>query len=90
MLITQNVAHFYNRWQKDAQAPLDYYKELMLSNDDGKLTRGVTSTGKFKIASLTTKANQKREFYNRSEDAHRKILSYEAKHLPNLLIEHLR
>ena len=89
-LITQNVAHFYNRWQKDAQAPLDYYKELMLSNHDGKLTRGVTSTGKFKIASITTKANQKREFYNRSEDAHRKILSYEANHLPNLLIEHLR
>ena len=88
--ITANVAHFYNRWQKDSQAPFDYYKELLLSNGEGKPMQGITSTGKFKIASDNTKANQKREFYEGSEDAHQMILSDAVSRLPNLLVDHVR
>jgi len=88
--ITKNIANFYNRWQKDSQAPMDYYKELMIANSDGRLIKGTTATGKFKVASSTTKANQKREFFEGNEDAHQKILSDAANRLPNLLIDYIR
>lgn len=88
-LITSNIKQFYNRWQKDAQGPLDYQREIPSLTNDGKVVSVPTATGRFETAE-NTYADQKRLFFAGDKNAHRLLLAEEAKQLPKLLVQHLR
>lgn len=88
-LITSNIKQFYNRWQKDAQGPLDYQREIPSLTSEGKVVNVPTATGRFETAENTS-ADQKRLFFSGDKNAHRLLLAEEAKQLPKLLVQHLR
>jgi uncharacterized protein YlxW (UPF0749 family) len=88
-MITGNIKYFYNRWQKDAQGPLDYQRQIPSLDSNGKVVHVPTATGRFEIAE-NTGADQKRLFFAGDKNAHRLLLTEEAKQLPKLLVQHLR
>lgn len=88
-MITGNIKYFYNRWQKDAQGPLDYQRQIPSLDSNGKVVNVPTATGRFEIAE-NTGADQKRLFFAGDKNAHRLLLTEEAKQLPKLLVQHLR
>lgn len=88
-MITSNIRFFYNRWQKDAQGPLDYQRAIPSLDGNGKVVYVPTATGRFDVAE-NTGADQKRLFFGGNKDAHRLLLAEEAKQLPKLLVQHLR
>lgn len=88
-MITGNIKYFYNRWQKDAQGPLDYQRQIPSLNSNGKVVNVPTATGRFDIAE-NTGADQKRLFFAGDKNAHKLLLAEEAKQLPKLLVQHLR
>lgn len=88
-LITSNIKQFYNRWQKDAQGPLDYQRQIPSLTSEGKVVKVPTATGRFETAD-NINADQKRLFFAGAKDAHRLLLAEEAKQLPKLLVQHLR
>lgn len=88
-LITANVKHFYNRWQKEARGPLDYQRLIKAIDNRGRDIEVPTATGRFAVSNAI-QADQKRSFFNNSDNAHELLLSEEAKNLPRLLVRHLR
>lgn len=88
-LITANVKHFYNRWQKDGKGPEDFYRRIKAINDNGENIVIPTATGRFATAE-TIQEDQKRVYLGNSEEAHKKLLAEEARNLPRLLVKHLR
>lgn len=88
-MITGNIRYFYNRWQKDAQGPLDYQRRIPSLNGDGKVVNVPTATGRFEVAE-NTGADQKRLYFGGDQNAHKLLLAEEAKQLPKLLVQHLR
>ena len=88
-LITGNIKYFYNRWQKDAQGPLDYQREIRSLDRNGKVVQVPTATGRFEIAE-NTDADQKRLFFAGNSNAHQLLLAEEARQLPKLLVQYLR
>lgn len=88
-MITGNIKYFYNRWQKDAQGPLDFQRQIPSLTSDGKIVNVPTATGRFEIAE-NTGADQKRLFFAGDKNAHSLLLAEEAKQLPKLLVQHLR
>lgn len=88
-VITGNIKHFYNRWQKDAGGPLDFQRQLASLNTDGKVESVPTATGRFETAS-SIETDQKRLYFAGDRNAHRMLLAEEAKQLPKLLVQHLR
>ena len=83
--ITANVKNFYNRWQREANIPIDAKDRMTVANREYTL-----STGRFLIASSGTSDNQKRMYYGMDKKAHELILADAAAELPKLLVEHLR
>lgn len=88
-LITANVKHFYNRWQKDSSGPADFYRRIRAIDENGKDMVAPTATGRFATAE-TIIQDQKRVFLGDDKDAHSKLLAEEARNLPRLLVKHLR
>lgn len=88
-MITSNIKYFYNRWQKDAQGPLDYQRQIPSLDSNGKVVNVPTATGRFDIAENTS-ADQKRLYFAGDKNAHKLLLAEEAKQLPKLLVQHLR
>lgn len=88
-LITANIKHFYNRWQKDAGGPLDFQRQIPSLNSNGKVVSVPTATGRFEIAD-SIDSDQKRLYFAGNQDAHKMLLAEEAKQLPKLLVQHLR
>ena len=88
-LITSNIKYFYNRWQKDAEGPLDYQREIPSLDSKGKVVSVPTATGRFAIAK-NTDSDQKRLYFAGDKNAHSLLLAEEAKQLPKLLVQHLR
>lgn len=88
-LITANVKHFYNRWQKDGKGPEDFYRRIKAIDDNGEDIEIPTATGRFATAESIL-ADQKRVFIGDPDKAHEEILSEEARNLPRLLVKHLR
>ncbi len=88
-MITSNIRYFYNRWQKDAQGPLDYQRQIPSLDANGKVINVPTATGRFTIAE-NIGADQKRLYFAGDKNAHRLLLAEEAKQLPKLLVQHLR
>lgn len=87
-VITQNVKHFYNRWQKESEGPADFQRKIRAITAEGFDAHYPTATGRFSTSN-TTKADQKRVYVG-TNDAHQGLLEQEADNLPNLLIKHLR
>lgn len=87
-IITSNVKHFVNRWQKDSKLS-DDRRQLNLSQEEQASHSLKSSTGKFRL-SRGVDADQQRTFYNRNNNAHLLLLSDAANNLPNLLIDYLR
>ena len=87
--ITANIKHFYNRWQKDAQGPMDYQRQIPSLNAQGKVVNVPTASGRFAISN-GTQADQRRVYFAGAEDAHTLLLQEESKILPKLLVQHLR
>lgn len=87
--ITANVKHFYNRWQKDGKGPLDYLRRIKAIDNAGKDIDVPTATGRF-VTNTAMISDQRRVFFEGDENAHRLLLSEEAKLLPKLLVKHLR
>lgn len=88
-LITSNIKYFYNRWQKDAQGPIDYQRQISSLDAKGKVIRVPTASGRFNIEN-GTEADQRRVYFAGDENAHKLLLAEEAKILPKLLVQHLR
>jgi hypothetical protein len=88
-MITANVRHFYNRWQKESEGPLDYQRLIKAIDGRGRDIQVPTATGRF-MTSDAIQADQKRSFFNNAANAHELLLSEEAKNLPRLLVRHLR
>ncbi len=88
-LITANIKHFYNRWQKDAGGPLDFQRQIPSLDNSGKVVNVPTATGRFDIAG-NIDSDQKRLYFAGDSNAHKLLLSEEAKQLPKLLVQHLR
>ena len=88
-MITGNIKYFYNRWQKDAEGPLDFQRQIPSLDSSGKVIRVPTATGRFEIAE-NTGADQKRLYFAGDKNAHKLLLAEEAKQLPKLLVQHLR
>lgn len=88
-IITANVKHFYNRWQKDGKGPEDFYRRIRAIGDNGEDVVIPTATGRFATADTITQ-DQKRVFLGDDKDAHVKLLEEEARNLPRLLVKHLR
>ncbi|MDX1694930.1 MAG: hypothetical protein R3208_14280 [Ketobacteraceae bacterium] len=88
-LITSNVKHFYNRWQKDASGPADFYRRIRAIGDNGEDISIPTATGRFVTAESIIE-DQKRVFIGDDKNAHKKLLAEEARNLPRLLVKHLR
>ncbi|RLU03608.1 MAG: hypothetical protein D9N11_03310 [Ketobacter sp.] len=87
--ITSNIKYFYNRWQKDAQGPLDYQRQIASIDARGNVVSVPTASGRFSIAN-GTEADQRRVYFAGDKDAHKLLLAEEAKVLPKLLVQHLR
>jgi hypothetical protein len=87
--ITSNVKHFYNRWQKDAQGPLDYQRQIPSIDSRGNVVQMPTASGRFQIENGTD-ADQRRVYFAGDKNAHELLLAEEAKVLPKLLVQHLR
>lgn len=87
--ITSNIKHFYNRWQKDNEGPLDYQRRIGVVNNKGDSVEAPTATGRFST-SASIEADQKRVFIGEDKDAHRTLLAQASKTLPKLLVKHLR
>jgi len=87
--ITPNIKYFYNRWQKDAQGPFDYQRQITSLNAAGDKVSVPTASGRFNIENGTM-ADQRRLFFSGNENAHAMLLAEEAKVLPKLLVQHLR
>jgi hypothetical protein len=83
-LITPNVKNFYNRWQRESSLPIDAKDRMTVNKQEY-----VLATGKFKLASQETEANQKRVYYG-DKSAHELILSDAAAELPKILVPLLR
>ncbi len=83
--ITSNVKNFYNRWQREANIPIDAKDRMVIGNREH-----VLSTGRFLIANPATSDNQKRMYYEMDKKAHELILVDAAAELPKLLVEYLR
>ena len=88
-IITANVKHFYNRWQKDGKGPEDFYRRIKAIGDNGEDVVIPTATGRFATANTITQ-DQKRVFLGDDKNAHVKLLEEEARNLPRLLVKHLR
>ena len=88
-LITANIKHFYNRWQKDANGPLDFQRQIPSLDTNGKVVSVPTATGRFEIAD-SIDSDQKRLYFAGDKNAHKLLLAEEAKQLPKLLVQHLR
>ncbi|MCG8668595.1 MAG: hypothetical protein MI867_04210 [Pseudomonadales bacterium] len=88
-IITANVKHFYNRWQKDGQGPADFQRRIKAIDENGEDVDAPTATGRFITANSIT-SDQKRVFFGKKEDAHKALLNDEARNLPRLLVKHLR
>lgn len=88
-LITSNIKYFYNRWQKDAQGPLDYQRQIASIDAKGNVVSVPTASGRFSIEN-GTEADQRRVYFAGDKDAHKLLLAEEAKVLPKLLVQHLR
>ena len=88
-LITANIKHFYNRWQKDAKGPLDFQRQIPSLDTNGKVVSVPTATGRFEIAD-SIDSDQKRLYFAGDKNAHKLLLAEEAKQLPKLLVQHLR
>lgn len=88
-LITANIKHFYNRWQKDANGPLDFQRQIPSLDMNGKVVSVPTATGRFEIAD-SIDSDQKRLYFAGDKNAHKLLLAEEAKQLPKLLVQHLR
>lgn len=88
-LITSNVKHFYNRWQKDGQGPADFYRRIKAIDENGEDITTPTATGRF-VTAETILEDQKRVYMGDDDQAHKKLLSEEARNLPRLLVKHLR
>ncbi|PIE40884.1 MAG: hypothetical protein CSA49_06215 [Gammaproteobacteria bacterium] len=88
-LITNNVKHFYNRWQKDSQGPADFYRRIKAIDENGQNIESPTATGRF-VTAQSTLADQKRVFFGDQTEAHKALLAEEARNLPKLLVKHLR
>lgn len=87
--ITANIKHFYNRWQKDAQGPEDFQRQIPSLNAQGKVISVPTASGRFNVAQ-GIESDQKRMFFAGADDAHKLLLKEESKILPKLLVQHLR
>lgn len=87
--ITANVKHFYNRWQKDGKGPADYLRRIKAIDNAGQDIDVPTATGRF-VTNTAMISDQRRVFFEGDENAHRLLLSEEAKLLPKLLVKHLR
>ncbi len=83
-LITANVKHFYNRWQREGSLPIDAKDRMTIGKSDFPL-----ATGKFKIESDKTKVNQMRVYYD-DKNSHDLVLIDAAAELPKVLLPHLR
>ena len=88
-MITSNIKYFYNRWQKDAQGPLDYQRQIASIDGKGNVVSVPTASGRFTIEN-GTEADQRRVYFAGDKDAHKLLLAEEAKVLPKLLVQHLR
>ncbi len=88
-LITANVKHFYNRWQKDSSGPADFYRRIKAIDENGEDMVAPTATGRFATAGSIIE-DQKRVFLGDDKDAHKTLLADEARNLPRLLVKHLR
>lgn len=88
-MITSNIKYFYNRWQKDAQGPLDYQRQIASIDAKGNVVSVPTASGRFTIEN-GTEADQRRVYFAGDKDAHKLLLAEEAKVLPKLLVQHLR
>lgn len=88
-VITSNVKHFYNRWQKDGQGPADFYRRIKAIDEEGNDIESPTATGRF-VTAQSILADQKRVFLADEEEAHKALLTEEARNLPRLLVKHLR
>lgn len=87
--ITSNIKHFYNRWQKDNQGPLDYQRRIAIVDTTGENVDAPTATGRFNT-SASIEADQKRVFIGEGKDAHMSLLAQASRTLPKLLVKHLR
>jgi len=87
--ITSNIKHFYNRWQKDNEGPLDFQRRISIVDADGENVESPTATGRFNT-SATIEADQKRVFIGKGKDAHKTLLAQASRTLPKLLVKHLR
>ncbi|MVF13720.1 hypothetical protein FT643_16385 [Ketobacter sp. MCCC 1A13808] len=87
--ITPNIKYFYNRWQKDAQGPFDFQRQITSLNAAGDKVSVPTASGRFTIENGTL-ADQRRLFFSGNQNAHAVLLAEEAKVLPKLLVQHLR
>ncbi len=87
--ITSNIKHFYNRWQKDNEGPLDFQRRISIVDADGENVNSPTATGRFST-SATIEADQKRVFIGKGKDAHKTLLAQASRTLPKLLVKHLR
>lgn len=88
-MITSNIKYFYNRWQKDAEGPLDYQRMITSVDANGNNIEVPTASGRFNIEN-GTQADQRRLFFAGDSSAHKLLLAEEAKLLPKLLVQHLR
>ena len=88
-LITDNVKHFYNRWQKESPGPADFQRQIKAIDNDGNDILFPTATGRFITAEAIVE-DQKRVFFGNKEKAHQMILEEEARNLPRLLVKYLR
>ncbi len=87
--ITSNIKHFYNRWQKDNEGPLDFQRRISVVDANGENIESPTATGRFNT-SATIEADQKRVFIGKGKDAHKTLLAQASRTLPKLLVKHLR
>lgn len=87
--ITSNIKHFYNRWQKDNEGPLDYQRRISVVDANGENIESPTATGRFSTSAMI-EADQKRVFIGEGKDAHKTLLAQASRTLPKLLVKHLR
>ena len=87
--ITSNIKHFYNRWQKDNEGPLDFQRRISIVDANGENVESPTATGRFSTSAMI-EADQKRVFIGEGKDAHKTLLAQASRTLPKLLVKHLR
>ena len=88
-IITDNIKHFYNRWQKESPGPADFQRHITAIDNDGNDILFPTATGRFITADAIVE-DQKRVFFGNKDKAHQLILEEEARNLPRLLVKYLR